>query len=90
MRQPIRITWTCPQCEDDTSVLVHPFIPAKLSGPPESCYEAEGGEIEPDCCEHCSASIPQDQIAELAADEYYGQMEAAAERLADERRDSNG
>lgn len=25
---------------------VTPFVPAKISGPPENCYPAEGGEVE--------------------------------------------
>lgn len=32
--------------EFDVEFTAEPYIPAKISGPPENCYPAEGGEID--------------------------------------------
>ena len=60
------ITWTCPDCEKETEVEVSAYYPAKISGPPEQCYPAEGGEIDPECCPHCGKEIGAEAINELA------------------------
>jgi hypothetical protein len=83
-KQPTRVTYIC-RCEEATSVLVYPFIPAKLTGPPESCHEAEGGDYEPDYCEHCGQPITAFDIHDLAYDVEQGQREAAAEAKAEAR-----
>ena len=75
------IHWQCPECDKETAVeVVHP-VAAQTYGPPERCYPAESGEITPDQCGHCEATIDYDKALEQAAEE----MQAAKEHAAEER-----
>ena len=60
--KPIKITYTCQSedCEHKFEVNVSPIIPAKIYGPPETCYPAEGGEIEPENCPNCNKEVDCD------------------------------
>jgi hypothetical protein len=49
--------------EVEVSGLFSPYIPARLSGPPEDCYPAEGGE-----CEDFTATVDGKEFP-LASDE---------------------
>lgn len=70
MRRPAtKIIWTCPECTRETEVLVGEFTYAKLSGPPESCYPAEGGEIEPERCPFCKREIDVDEANDRAEEQ---------------------
>lgn len=64
----ITIRWLCPECGNATSVKVWPIVPAKLFGPPEDCFPEEGGEIDPQACEHCGHSIDVGAALEQASD----------------------
>lgn len=46
-------------CEGEIEVLVSPYIPAVVSGPPDAWCPDEGGEIEgwDDNCPHCGVDI---------------------------------
>lgn len=85
--KPTLITWTCPHCERSTTVTVHPYVPARVSGPPEHCHPAEGGDIEPDLCEHCGWPIDVGACIELACEQEADALAARADELADRRRD---
>lgn len=87
MTKPITITWTCPECDRDTDVSVWPFIPARVSGPPEHCHPVEGARIEPQFCSNCDEPIDVGTALERASEEEQGAREAAAEAKADARRE---
>ena len=53
--------YTCPNCEHDQEVGVIPGIPAKISGPPESCYPEEPAEVDSGgVCEECGFEFDED------------------------------
>lgn len=65
------INYNCKCCDAEFEVEVEatPYVPAQIYGPPESCYPAEGGEIEltdtgacPTCGEEVSMSSVQDIV----------------------------
>lgn len=64
----ITIRVECFECGRELEVTVHPRIPARVYGPPEHCYPAEGGEVEGNICEKCGAAFPEDNARELAAE----------------------
>ena len=66
--KPITVSYTCPECDKTFDVSAYPTIPAKVSGPPEHCHPAEGGEIEPDECPGCGHEIDSDDVSDLVAD----------------------
>lgn len=66
MSKSIEIDYTCPECDNEVKVLVEPSIPAKIWGPPESCYPAEGGDFEPGECPHCGTEFDTDKILDRA------------------------
>ncbi len=84
---PTAIKWICPTCGDVTYVQVWPFIPAKLTGPPETCHEAEGGDYEPDLCIHCVQPIPDYEAHDAAWDVEQELADGAAEAKIQARRD---
>ncbi len=63
----IKIWWTC-ECGHEFEIGVSPIIPAQLSGPPENCYPAEGGEVDTSECPKCGKEI-NENIAQDMADE---------------------
>ena len=77
---PMTIKYRCDKCEHENTVRVYPIIPGKYSGPPEDCYPAEGGEIDPDSCEFCGAEIDADYCHERVADKYDDQRTESQER----------
>lgn len=83
---PIKVKWTCPECERISEVIVYPVIPAKLNGPPEKCYPEEGGEYEPDQCE-CGKKIDYDEAHELANEAYESFLEDYYERQVEDLKD---
>lgn len=85
--KPTEITWTCPHCERDTPVTAHPYVPARVWGRPEDCHPAEGGDIEPDLCEHCGRPIDVGACIELACDKEADALAARADEECDRRRD---
>ena len=87
-KQPTTFRWICPTCEDATTVKVWPVIPAKIAGPPEDCYPAEGGEYEPTECQHCGQPISDSEAHSLAWDVEQGRADSAAEAKFQARRDS--
>jgi len=42
----MNITFTCIGLQFSAEVDYEPYIPARISGPPEDCYPAEGGNCE--------------------------------------------
>lgn len=74
--------YTCrnPDCDNEFELSVEYSlpIPAQISGPPENCYPAEGGEFEivgNDECPKCKTKVDQGQAADklwdkLADDRY--------------------
>jgi hypothetical protein len=85
--KPTEITWICPHCERDTTVTVHPYVPARVSGPPEHCYPAEGGEIEPAFCSHCDAVIDAGSVHEIVSEQERDALAARADEECARRRD---
>ena len=65
---PITVSYTCPECEKEFDVRATPEIPAQTYGPPELCYPAEGGEIEPEECPGCGHEIDSNDVSDLVAD----------------------
>jgi ssDNA-binding Zn-finger/Zn-ribbon topoisomerase 1 len=67
------MVFECPECRESAQVSVSRVIPAKLYGPHESCYPAEGGEVdgvsEGDECPKCGYVVTGsdiDRLVELA------------------------
>jgi hypothetical protein len=85
--KPTLITWTCPHCERDTAVTVHPYVPARVSGPPEHCYPAQGALIEPLLCSNCDRSIDVGSALEQARDQEADALAARADEENDRRRE---
>jgi hypothetical protein len=85
--KPTTITWTCPHCERDTAVTVHPYVPARVSGPPEDCYPAQSGGIYPAHCANCDASIDVGTALEQANEQEADALAARADEECDRRRD---
>ena len=85
--KPTTIVWTCPHCERDTTVTVHPYVPARVSGPPELCSPAEGGGIEPRHCSYCDEPIDVGSACEIASEQEADALAARADELADRWRD---
>ena len=75
----MNIQWTCPECEKETELRVYPIIPAKLYGPPENCHPEEGGEVEPEECQHCGHKIDQGLAYEQAVEKHNDERDAALE-----------
>ncbi len=56
-----------------------PYRPAKISGPPENCYPAEGGEVELE-----SISIGGFEVTEVLSDAAYNKIKTMCEEAASE------
>lgn len=86
-KQTIRVE--CEHCGKETLVTVYPFVPARISGPPEDCYPAESAEADPSCCNHCDTEFDLDAIFQEAGEqdrderEYFAELKADAERERD-------
>ena len=85
--KPTTITWACPHCERDTLVTAHPYVPARVSGPPELYHPAERERIEPAFCDNCEHPIDVGSAIELADEQEADALAARADELADRRRD---
>jgi hypothetical protein len=85
--KPTQITRTCPHCERDTPVTVHPYVPARVSGPPELCSPAERERIELGFCSNCDSPIDVGTALEMADEQEADALAARADELADRRRD---
>lgn len=66
----MKVTFTCPNCEKHTVVTIYPFRPATWTSP------AEGGDYEPDSCDHCNCPITKDNVNELARKAYEDSVDA--------------
>ena len=55
--QPLKISWTCPDCGERVEVLRHPYYPAIVNGPADNWSPEEGGDIEPTECPGCGKKI---------------------------------
>lgn len=53
-------------CNWELDLQYNDIIPAKISGPPENCYPAEGGEVEVsnDECPQCGTEVDIDIVCE--------------------------
>lgn len=80
----IKINYQCANCDHDFEVSVSPIIPAKISGPPENCYPAEGGEIDPCECPKCTVGVDEETIYDATEDARNDEWDAAAESRRDE------
>jgi hypothetical protein len=61
----VKFFYDCPTCGNEQEVQITPPIPAHISGPPESCYPAEGGEIEAGgTCESCGLEFDEGLLIE--------------------------
>lgn len=64
-----------------------PYVPAKISGPPENCYPAEGGEVELESIMIGEFEVT-DVISESVRDKLQIMAEEAAPELEAEARES--
>lgn len=64
-----------------------PYVPAKVSGPPEHCHPAEGGEVEIESITIGGFEV-SDIISESVRDKLQSMCEEAAPELEAEERDS--
>ncbi len=80
----LTINHNCKNCDFQFEIEVDctPSVPAQVSGPPESCYPAEGGEIEitdNDACPQCNTEVNvediTDKVYEYLADDYGSEPE---------------
>lgn len=62
-------TTSCPHCDHEFDVEIEPYVPARTYGPPELCYPAEGGGVEPERCPNCDGLLGLPHIYEQWADE---------------------
>ena len=85
MNDTKRTMWTCPQCQGETEVEVTFPTPAQTYGPPEKCYPASDGDINPQECARCAFPIDRDTAVEQATEELQSAKEYAAEAGADPR-----
>jgi hypothetical protein len=79
----IIIEQECSNCGTKTSVKCYPFVPAKISGPPEHCYPEEGPDFDPDDCPNCNQPFDSDAMIEAASEASQEDREIAAEYKAD-------
>lgn len=56
-----------------------PYIPAKISGPPENCHPAEGGEVEIE-----SICIGEFEVSEIISDSVREKLQEMCEEAAPE------
>lgn len=84
MKYPsVTIEAVCSECGNTTDIQVSQFYPAKISGPPENCYPAEGGEYSTDRCCNCNAQFPDDYLQRL----WENAIDAAKADYSDEQYD---
>ena len=62
------IEYTCKGCDREFDVTVSGRIPARLSGPPEDCSPAEGGDPEPFECPYCGEEVDVTEACDQADD----------------------
>jgi hypothetical protein len=80
MRQgKVTFFFECPACEKETEITAYEIIPARVWGPPEDCYPAEGGEFEPEECQHCGHKFDGDKVTDKASDVAQSRADDAAE-----------
>lgn len=73
-------------CGHEFEIEVSPEIPAKTYGPPESCYPAEGGEVDPTECPKCGKEVDVERALETAHDYDQAAREDAEEAREEDRR----
>ena len=83
MSQPLNLEYSCRQCEYKFWLEVWPYIQAKTWGPPEKCYPAEGGEIDPDECPECGEPVNVRVVNDMVDDAKREGQEREAEYRAD-------
>jgi rRNA maturation protein Nop10 len=56
---------TCPECGEDTEIIVYPYEgPKYMSGRMEDAEPAEGGYTDPEECRECGCGIDYEDYAE--------------------------
>lgn len=63
-------------CTFEVTGIVSPYVPAYLSGPPENCYPAEGGEVEVIDCHLVDATFDDDREFSTLSDDQVKAIEA--------------
>lgn len=81
--------WACQRCSHEFDVTVLPFVPARTYGPPEHCYPAEPGEVDPDVCPSCGHLVDEGMVQEAAAEEARDRRDSWLEAKADARREGD-
>ena len=56
-----------------------PYVPARISGPPENCYPAEGGEVEIE-----SICIGEFEVSDIISDSVRAKLQEMCEEAAPE------
>ena len=84
----MRISLTCPECEHEFETGGTPGREARVSGPPENCYPAEGPEFDETVCPECGAEIPEETLQRALDDAIEAAEEDAAERKAEAREEN--
>lgn len=62
----VDITYACSCCEREFDIEYTFGCPARVSGPPEDCYDEEPDEYEPSECPECGAAVDAGRAADLA------------------------
>jgi hypothetical protein len=61
-KYPLYVTLNCVECGEDTTCDLVPYVPAKLTGHPDTWHPEEGGYIEPEECHNCGEKLPTEGL----------------------------